>query len=93
VVVRFLSAGFREVSSEGAAMADDDALVTIYSTDRQAEIPLVKAWLDAEGIPYVTANEAISVIYPVDGMALVRLSVRRRDALKAVELLRAHGLK
>ena len=74
-------------------MADDDALVTIYSTDRQGEIPFVKAWLDAEGIPYVTANEAISVVFPTDGMAMVRFSVRRRDAVKAVELLRAHGLK
>ena len=74
-------------------MADEDDLVLLYTSDRQAEVVFIKAWLDDEGIAYATDNEAMSVIYPADGMAMVKFWVRRVDAQKAAQILLSHGLK
>ena len=92
-MVIFLPARFRDVTCERAAMSDDDDLVLLYTTNRQGEVVVIKAWLDDEGIPYATDNEVMSVIYPVDGMAMVKFWVRRRDARKAAQMLLSHGLK
>ncbi len=74
-------------------MGDEDDLVNVYSTTSQSDVALIKMWLDAAGIRYITCNEVISAVYPVDGMAMVRFQVRRGDEALALEVLREHGFK
>ena len=71
---------------------DDDA-VTIYSTDNQVEVALIKMWLDSAGIDHIVVNEAVSSLYPIAALSWVRFQVLSRDAAKAAEVLRTHGFK
>ena len=74
-------------------MSDDDELVRVYSTNRQEDVALAKMWLDSEGIDYVAENDMFSVLYPVGSLGTVKFRVRRRDAERAIEVLRTHGHK
>lgn len=74
-------------------MSDDDEPVTVYSTNRQEDVALAKMWLDSEGIEYVAENAVLAGLYPVGALGTVQFRVRRRDAERAVEVLRAHGHK
>ena len=71
----------------------DDDLVTVYSTDNQVEVAFIKTQLDSAEIRYIAANDVISLVYPVDGMAIVRFQVLRKDAAEAAEVLLTHGFK
>jgi hypothetical protein len=70
-------------------MADDGELVTVYETDLRERIALAEYALRAAGIPYIAANATISVIYPVDGMAIVRFQVCPADAERALGVIRS----
>ncbi len=74
-------------------MQNDEDLVTLYSTDDQVEVALIKMWLDDVGIRCLTTSDVMRSIYPAGGMVTVRIQVFDRDVAKAAEVLRAHGLK
>ena len=59
----------------------------------QPSVALARMWLDAEGMPYVADNLGLSAFYPVDGMAIVTFKVSRREAKRALEILRSHELR
>jgi hypothetical protein len=66
-------------------------LVEVFSTFNQAEIMLVKAYLDAEEIPYHLQGE----LYSGSGIYLtpVTLYVARAEADHVREMLKDHGLE
>lgn len=74
-------------------MERDEELVGVYSTDDPTRVALARMWLDAEGMPYVADNLGLSAFYPVDGMAIVTFKVSRREAKRALEILRSHELR
>jgi hypothetical protein len=67
------------------------SLVQVFSTYSQADIMLVKAYLDAEEIPYHLQGE----LYSGSGIYItpVTLYVARSEADRVVEMLRDHGLE
>ena len=73
-------------------MAGEEDLVTVCSTADAGEVALIKMRLDGAEIPYIAVNDVISTICPIDGMALVKFQVFRRDEEEARELLQAFGL-
>ncbi len=74
-------------------MADDEELVTVYETDRQVDVAIVKIALQDADIRFVAVNDVISTVYPIDGMAVVGFQVLRRDAERARDTLTRLGLK
>jgi len=73
-------------------MPEDDDLVTAYETDLASRVAVVKMALREADIPFMCANDVVSTIYPVDGMAVVRFQVFRRDAERAERALVRLGL-
>jgi len=73
-------------------MPKDDDLVTAYETDLASRVAVVKMALREADIPFMCANDVVSTIYPVDGMAVVRFQVFRRDAERAERALVRLGL-
>lgn len=67
------------------------SLVEVFSTYNQAEVMLVKAFLDAEEIPYHLQGE----LYSGSGIYItpVTLYVARAQANRVREMLRDHGLE
>jgi len=68
----------------------DGDLVQVFSTDDPTEAALVRLRLDEAQVAYVAANEVISAVCPVDGMAEVRFLVPRGQLARAREALRRH---
>ena len=67
------------------------SLVEVFSTFNQAEVMLVKAYLDAEEITYHLQGE----LYSGSGIYVtpVTLYVARSEADRVREMLKDHGLK
>jgi hypothetical protein len=70
-------------------MANDGDLVTVYETDLRERIALVEYALKDAGIRYIATNEMVSVVYPVDGMAVVGFQVSADDADRARAVIAA----
>lgn len=70
---------------------DAASLVRVYSTYNQADIMLIKALLDAEGIPYHLQGE----LYSGSGIFItpVVLYVAKAEAERVAEMLQDHGLE
>ncbi len=70
---------------------EDTALVEVFSTYNQAEILLIKALLDAEGIVYYLQGE----LYSGSGVFItpVLLYVPKSEARRVKEMLRDHGVE
>ena len=80
------------MGDRGEGSMRDDELVTIYATDMQGRVAVIKMALDEAEIPYMAVGDVVSSIYPIVGMALVRFQVFHRDADRAQEVLTALGL-
>lgn len=72
---------------------DDEPLVTIYATDIQSRVAVIKMALREAEIPYIAVNDVVSSILPIDGMAVVEFQVFERDAERATEVLTELGLQ
>jgi hypothetical protein len=70
---------------------DRASLVKVYSTYRQSDVMLVKAYLDAEDIPYHLQGE----LYSGSGIYVtpVTLYVARSEADHVQEMLKDHGME
>ncbi|MHC5035067.1 MAG: hypothetical protein ACYTFZ_08530 [Planctomycetota bacterium] len=74
-------------------MTEDEEVVTVYATDIQSRVAVIKMALDDAGIPYAAVNDAVSAVLPVDGMAVVSFEVLQSDAARAHEVLEQLGLE
>lgn len=74
-------------------MAEDEPLVTIYATDIQSRVAVIKMALREAEIPYIAVNDVVSAIYPIGGMAVVKFQVFERDIERATEVLTELGLQ
>jgi len=68
-------------------VADNDELVTVYETDVQTRVPMVKMALGDADIPFLCVNDVISTVLPIDGMAVVGFQVLERDVERARQVL------
>jgi len=73
--------------------SDDEDLVMLCTSQNLVEIALIRLRLDQAHIPYVTSNESVAFWYRVGVLAEVRFLVQRKDQQRALEALRAHGLR
>jgi ribonuclease III len=67
-------------------------LVVVFRTYSDVEATIVRGLLEAHGMPSVTASDVPHSIFPlnVDGLAEVRISVRRDDAEEARRIIDSH---
>ena len=72
---------------------DDEPLVTIYATDMQSRVAIIKMALREAEIPYIAVNDVVSSVLPFDGMGVVEFQVFERDAERATEVLTELGLQ
>ena len=76
----------------GEPVPEDDELVTVYETDMQGRVAVIKmAFRDAD-IPFLCVNDVIATVFPIDGMAVVGFRVLERDAERARQVLGELGL-
>ncbi|NLW50256.1 MAG: DUF2007 domain-containing protein [Candidatus Brocadiaceae bacterium] len=68
-------------------MPQDEELVTVYETDMQGRVAVLKMALQNEGIPFLCDNEVLSGVLPIDGMAVVSFQVRPCDVERAGRVL------
>lgn len=70
-------------------MSEEETLVTIYVAAGQLEAHIVKARLEAEGIPVLLSYESAGLVYglTVDGLGEVRVMVLSSLAEEAKEIL------
>jgi len=76
---------------EGEVGAENQRIVTIYETERIEKVAMLRMAFDDAGIPYITANDVVSTVYPTDGMAVIRFQVLEGDAERAQEVVRELG--
>ncbi len=76
---------------ERGASEEDQRIITVYETERIEKVAMLRMALENAGIPYITANDVVSTIYPTDGMAMIRFQVLEGDAERAQEILRELG--
>ncbi len=74
-------------------MADEEEFVTIYETDLQPRVVIIKMALRDAGIRFIAVNDVVSSVLPVDGMAVIGFQVLARDAPRAREVVRALGFE
>jgi hypothetical protein len=72
---------------------DEEELVTIYTTDLQWQVTLIKLRLDEADIEYMTSNETFSGLWGIGVPSEVRFLVGSKDAERAAKVLREHGFK
>ncbi|MFO8007142.1 MAG: DUF2007 domain-containing protein [Candidatus Brocadiia bacterium] len=72
--------------------ADPDSLVTVYETRSRPRAAIVQIAFADHDIPFSILNDMMSTIYPVDGMAVIGIQVRARDAERAAAVLQEMGL-
>jgi hypothetical protein len=75
-----------ETGKEGQ-MAETDGFVTIYETDMQARVAMVKMALQNADIPFMCVNDVVSSVLPIDGMGIVGFRVPEQDAERARQIL------
>ena len=68
-------------------MPEDEEFITVYETDMQTRVSMVKMALQDADIPFMCDNDVISAVLPIDGMAVVRFRVLAQDADRAGEVL------
>lgn len=68
-------------------MPDDDEFATVYQTDSQAQVMMLKMALGNADIPFMCDNDVVSTVLPFDGMAVVKFRVLQRDVARAREIL------
>jgi hypothetical protein len=73
-------------------VTEDEGTVTVYATDIQSLVAVIKMALDDAGISYIAVNDVVSAVLPVDGMAVVSFEVLQSDAVRAHEILEQLGL-
>ena len=73
-------------------MSESDDFVTVYETDAQMQVAMVKMALEGADIPFVCVNEIISTVLPIDGMAVVGFQVLAQDAERAREVIADLGI-
>ncbi|MDE5646777.1 MAG: DUF2007 domain-containing protein [Muribaculaceae bacterium] len=67
-----------------------DELVTLDKFTDLAEAYIIKGMLETNGIPCVVDGGVLSSVYPANlEFSMVRVMVRRRDLLMAVNLVKA----
>ncbi len=81
----------KSVRKERGASAPDQRIVTIYETERIEKVAMLRMAFEDAGIPYMTANDVVSTVYPTDGMAMIRFQILEVDVERAQEVLRALG--
>jgi DNA primase len=68
-------------------MPDSDEFVTVFESDSQAQVMIVKMALWEADVPFMCSNDVISTVLPIDGMAVVSFRVLERDAARARQVL------
>ena len=68
-------------------MPETDEFVTVYETDLQPRVAMVKMALRGADIPFLCVNDVISTVLPIDGMGVVGFRVLERDAERARQVL------
>ena len=71
----------------------DEPLVTVYATDMQSRVAVLRMALEDAEIPFLAKNAEVSTFFPVDGMAVVDFQVRERDAERARAVIQELGLR
>ena len=64
-------------------------LVSVFATNKQSELAVVKSLLGDAGIEYFVENENVNLLHgAADGWTLMDVRVREEDAKNAKELLK-----
>ena len=76
-------------------MTEKEALVTVYVAAGQPEAHIIKARLEAEGIPVLLSYESAGLVFglTVDGLGEVKVMVPSSVAEEAKEILRTTKTK
>jgi len=76
-------------------MTEKEALVTVYVAGGQPEAYIIKARLEAEGIPVLLSYESAGLVFglTVDGLGEVKVMVPSSLAEEAKEILRTAETK
>lgn len=80
-----------ELPEGGGRPSDVEKLIEVWRTQGEVDAQIVRSLLESNGIPSMLSGESLRLThgFTVDGLALVKILVRPRDARRACDIIEA----